>query len=101
MSRLQRETGGNTAEVLDQVADTARERSELRRLIQTLTAQGRMSRWIITALPVFLLVVVSLLNPEYTRVLFETSGGRVALAIGAVLLTMGSLVIKRIVTIEV
>jgi tight adherence protein B len=101
VARLQRETGGNTAEVLDQVAGTARERSELRRLIQTLTAQGRMSRWIITVLPVALLVFVSLLNPGYTQPLFETGGGRVALLIGAVLLTMGSLVIKRIVTIKV
>jgi tight adherence protein B len=101
VARLQRETGGNTAEVLDRVADTARERSELRRLVQTLTAQGRMSRWIITALPVTLLVLVSLLNPEYTEVLFETGGGRVALAIGGVLLVMGSLTIKRIVTIKV
>ncbi|HEX5897009.1 MAG TPA: VWA domain-containing protein [Thermoleophilaceae bacterium] len=101
VARLQRETGGNTAEVLDQVATTARERSELRRLIQTLTAQGRMSRWIITALPVSLLVLVSLLNPGYTEPLFETSGGRLALGIGAVLLVMGSLAIKRIVTIKV
>jgi tight adherence protein B len=101
VARLQRETGGNTAEVLDQVAGTARERSELRRLIQTLTAQGRMSRWIITALPVCLLVFVSLLNPGYTQPLFETGGGRLALVIGAVLLTMGSLTIKRIVTIKV
>jgi tight adherence protein B len=101
VARLQRETGGNTAEVLDQVAGTARERGELRRLIQTLTAQGRMSRWIITVLPVALLVFVSLLNPGYTQPLFETGGGRLALAIGAVLLTMGSLAIKRIVTIKV
>ena len=101
VARLQRETGGNTAEVLDQVATTARERAELRGLIQTLTAQGRMSRWIITALPVALLVLVSLLNPGYTQPLFETSGGRLALGIGAVLLVMGSLTIKRIVTIKV
>jgi tight adherence protein B len=101
VARLQRETGGNTAEVLDQVAGTARERSELRRLVQTLTAQGRMSRWIITVLPVALLVFVSLLNPGYTEPLFETGGGRLALVIGAVLLTMGSLAIKRIVTIKV
>jgi tight adherence protein B len=101
VARLQRETGGNTAEVLDQVADTARERSELRRLIQTLTAQGRMSRWIITALPVSLLVLVSVLNPGYTEPLFETSDGRFALTVGAVLLIMGSLAIKRIVTIKV
>lgn len=101
VSRLQRETGGNTAEVLDKVAETARERSELRRLIQTLTAQGRMSRWIVTALPVTLLVIVSLLNPGYTEPLFETGNGRVALSIGIVLLVTGSLVIKRIVTIKV
>jgi tight adherence protein B len=101
VARLQRETGGNTAEVLDKVADTARERSELRRLVQTLTAQGRMSRWIITALPVSLLVLVSVLNPGYTEPLFETGGGRLALAIGAVLLVTGSLTIKRIVTIKV
>jgi tight adherence protein B len=101
VARLQRETGGNTAEVLDQVADTARERSELRRLVQTLTAQGRMSRWIITALPISLLVLVSVLNPGYTEPLFETGGGRLALTIGAVLLITGSLVIKRIVTIKV
>ena len=101
VSRLQRETGGNTAEVLDQVADTARERSELRRLIQTLTAQGRMSRWIVTALPIFLLVLVSMLNPGYTEPLFETGDGRMALGVGAFLLVMGSLAIKRIVTIRV
>jgi tight adherence protein B len=101
VARLQRETGGNTAEVLDKVAETSRERSELRRLIQTLTAQGRMSRWIITALPVGLLVFISVLNPEYTAPLFETGGGRIALAVGAVLLVTGSLVIKRIVTIKV
>ena len=101
VSRLQRETGGNTAEVLDKVAETARDRSELRRLIQTLTAQGRMSRWIVTALPITLLVIVSVLNPGYTSVLFETSDGRVALAIGVALLVMGSLAIKRIVTIKV
>jgi tight adherence protein B len=101
VSRLQRETGGNTAEVLDRVADTARERGELRRLIQTLTAQGRMSRWIITVLPVALLIMFSALNPGYMSPLFETGNGRLALLIGAVLLTMGSLVIKRIVTIKV
>lgn len=101
VSRLQRDTGGNTAEVLDKVADTARERSELRRLIQTLTAQGRMSRWVVTALPVFLLVIVSVLNPGYTAPLFETGDGRVALAIGVALLIAGSLSIKRIVTIKV
>ena len=49
--RLQREAGGNTAEVLDRVAETIRGRMELRRLVQVLTAQARISRWILTSLP--------------------------------------------------
>ena len=51
VARLQRETGGNTAEVLERVTETIRERLALRRLVQTLTAQGRMSRWVLTAIP--------------------------------------------------
>ena len=56
VAALQRETGGNTAEVLDRVAETIRERFELRRLVKTLTAQGRMSRWVVSLLPVVLLL---------------------------------------------
>ena len=55
VATLQRETGGNTAEVLDRVTDTVRDRLALQRMIQTLTAQGRMSRWVVSALPVVLL----------------------------------------------
>ena len=51
VAALQRETGGNTAEVLDRVTETVRERMALRRMVNTLTAQGRMSRWVLTALP--------------------------------------------------
>jgi tight adherence protein B len=101
VARLQRETGGNTAEVLDRVADTVRERGELRRLIASLTVQGRMSRWIVTALPVVLLVLVSAINPRYMEPLFETTGGKLALALAAALLIAGSLAIKRIVSINV
>ena len=101
VANLQRETGGNTAEVLEQVAETVRERGELRRLVASLTAQGRMSRWIVTALPILLLVLVSALNPAYMEPLFETTGGRLALALAGTLLLVGSLVIKRIVAIKV
>ena len=48
VAALQRETGGNTAEVLDRVTDTVRERVALQRMIKTLTAQGRMSRWVVS-----------------------------------------------------
>jgi len=101
VAALQHETGGNTAEVLDRVADTVRERFELRRLVKTLTAQGRMSRWILTGLPIFLLVVISLLNPDYISPLYSHTGGRVLLIVAAVMVTSGSLVIRRIINIRV
>jgi tight adherence protein B len=101
VASLQRETGGNTAEVLDRVADTVRERAELRRMIRTLTAQGRMSRWIVTALPVFLCLAITALNPGFMRPLFQTPVGHALIVLGLIMLVSGSLVIKRIVTIEV
>ena len=52
VAQLQREAGGDAAEVIDRVAETVRERFDLKRLIETLTMQGRMSRWIVSALPV-------------------------------------------------
>jgi tight adherence protein B len=101
VAALQHETGGNTAEVLDRVADTVRERFDLRRLVKTLTAQGRLSRWILTILPIFLLVSITLLNPSYIAPLYNHSGGRVLLAVAAVMITAGSLVIRRIINIKV
>jgi tight adherence protein B len=98
---LQRETGGNTAEVLDRVTDTIRERFELQRAVQTLTAQGRMSRWVLTALPLFLLLAITLINPGYLDPLFDSTGGKVILVLSAISVTCGSLVIKRIVNIKV
>jgi tight adherence protein B len=101
VASLQRQTGGNMAEVLERVTETIRERFELRRMIQTLTAQGRMSRWIVSALPVGLLLVISVINPAYTTPLFTQTGGRVMLIFAAVMVVAGSLVIKRIVNIKV
>ena len=101
VAALQRETGGNTAEVLDRVTDTIRERFELRRTVQTLTAQGRMSRWVLSLLPLFLLVIVTLINPSYMSVMYESTGGRVLLVLSAISVISGSFVIKRIVNIKV
>jgi tight adherence protein B len=101
VAALQHETGGNTAEVLDRVADTVRERFELRRLVRTLTTQGRMSRWILTSLPVLLLGAISVLNPEYVDPLYTRQGGRVLLVVAAVMVTAGSLVIRKIINIRV
>jgi tight adherence protein B len=98
---LQRETGGNTAEVLDRVTDTIRERFELRRTVQTLTAQGRMSRWVLTFLPLFLLVAITLINPHYMSVMYDSAGGKIVLVLAGISVACGSLVIKRIVNIKV
>jgi tight adherence protein B len=101
VAALQHETGGNTAEVLDRVTDTIRERFELRRTVRTLTAQGRMSRWVLTLLPVFLFLIINLLNPSYISILYHTTGGKVLLVLAAIAVSAGSFVIKRIVNIKV
>jgi tight adherence protein B len=101
VSSLQRETGSNSAEVLDRVIENIRERAGLRRLIRSLTAQGRLSRWVVTFLPVGLLLVISAINPTYMRPLFTHTSGRIVLAIGVIMIVSGSLVIKKIVDIKV
>lgn len=101
VAALQRETGGNTAEVLDRVAETIRGRFELRRLVRTLTAQGRMSRWVVSLLPVGLLLLITSISPAYMRPLYVNPVGRVLLVVAGVMIVVGSLVIRRIVDIKV
>jgi tight adherence protein B len=101
VAAVQRNSGGNTAEVLDRVTETIRERFELRRTVRTLTAQGRLSRWVVSILPLFLVTVITLINPRYMHVLFASTGGKAALVVAALMVISGSLVIKRIVNIKV
>jgi tight adherence protein B len=101
VAQLQREAGGDAAEVIDTVAETVRERFDLKRLIQTLTMQGRMSRWIVSALPVVVILAVRLENPHYFHPLVATLGGRIVLILAAAWAIAGSFVIKHIVEIEV
>ncbi len=101
VAELQRQAGGNMAEVLDRVVETIRARFDLRRLVKTLTAQGRMARWIVSLLPVALGVFISLLNPSYMDPLVSSTGGQVALAFAAGMVIAGSITIRRIVDIKV
>jgi tight adherence protein B len=101
VAALQRETGGNTAEVLERVTDTVRERVALRRMVNALTAQGRMSRWVLTALPIGLLMLITTINPVYVRPLYTTPIGHALLLMCGLMVFTGSLVIKRIVDIKV
>ncbi|MDP8909425.1 MAG: VWA domain-containing protein [Chloroflexota bacterium] len=101
VAQLQRETGGNIAEVLDRVTESLRRSAELRRMVRSLTAQGRLSRWIVTAIPVFLLLYMTLVNRDYVEPLYTTGLGLFMLAAAGVLMTIGSLVIKKIVDFKV
>jgi tight adherence protein B len=101
VTRLQREAGGNTAEVLDRVVENVRGRMEIRRLIRVLTAQGRLARWVLTGLPLVLVGFLMVINPDWLDPLTATNVGRAFLVLWVLMLIAGSVVIKRIVEIEV
>lgn len=101
LAELQRTSGGNAAEVLDTVVTTIRERGELRRLVRTLTAQGRMARWILTGLPIVLSLFLWVIHPDIIGILFQSSGGQIALVVAACMVIAGSALIQRIVDIDV
>ena len=98
---LQRDTGGNGAEALDRVVENLRAREEVRRLVRSLTAQGQLSRWILTALPIVLLLIISIISPGYSDPLWHSTLGNVLVAMGAACIVAGSLVINKIITIKV
>jgi tight adherence protein B len=101
VAELQSEAGGNSAEVVDRVAETVRERFDLKRMIQTLTMQGRMSRWIVSALPVAIILALQVENPHYLHPLLASTGGKIVFGLAGAWAVAGSFVIKRIVEIEV
>jgi tight adherence protein B len=101
LAELQRTTGGNAAEVLDVVVGTVRERADIRRLVRTLTAQGRMARWILTALPIVVGFFGFMMQPDVMKPFLASSSGQLALLFAGILVVAGSLMIQRIVDIEV
>lgn len=101
VAELQRTTGGNAAEVLDVVVNTIRDREDVRRLVQTLTAQGRLARWILTGLPVVVGLGFYLIQPRVAGPMYHTTFGQVALVVAALMVATGSLLIQKIVEIEV
>jgi tight adherence protein B len=101
IATLQRDTGGNTAEVLDKVVETMRERGKLRRLVRTLTAQGRLGGWIVTGLPIAMLVFLLLFKPHYLDPMLENAIGWVILIFAGVMVGLGAYCISRIVDIKV
>lgn len=97
---IQRQVGGNLSEVLDNIARTIRERVRIRGEIKTLTAQGRVSGYVVSFLPVGLGLIIYLMNPEYMSLLFTHPVGRLMLVAGLVSQLIGIMLIRRIVDIE-
>ena len=83
------ETGGNLAEVLDQVGKTIRERNQIRRQVRALSAEGRLSGIILVALPIGLFLFFSIIQPTYIRVFFQSIIGIIAMIVAAILLIIG------------
>ena len=98
---IQRQVGGNLAEVLDIVANTVRERAYVQRQVKVLSAEGRLSIAILTALPFGIFFYLAIVNPEYVAPLFTTMMGRILLLIGGTLMGLGVFVMTRIVRIDV
>ena len=98
---LQRQTGGDLAEILDKIGELVRERFKIWGQIQALTGEGRLSGIVLLALPPLLFVAVYRLNPEYIMVLFTDPMGKKMLAGGLVMQLLGALAIRKIIDIKV
>ena len=98
---IQRQVGGNLAEVLDNIAGTIRERIRIKGEIRTLTAQGRISGLIIGLLPIVLTTIIYLLNPEYIKLLFTNTSGLIMVFYALMSQVLGLAIIKKIVQIPV
>jgi tight adherence protein B len=98
---LQRETGGNLAEILDNLSYMIRERFKILRQVRVYTAQGRLTMMLLMALPPVIVVTMLLLNPSFIRPLFDDPIGHMLLAGAISLQTIGYFVIRRIIQIEV
>jgi len=94
---VQKETGGNLAEILDRTAAVIRERLRIQGEIRTHTAQGRMTGWILCSLPVLMLFMINFINPGYSNVLTDTAFGHELIYLGIILLGTGAMTIRQII----
>ena len=98
---LQRETGGNLAEILDNLSGVIRERFKIMRQVRVHTAQGRLTMTMLMGMPPTVVVIMMVLSPEFIRPLFTDPIGHVLLVAGISLQTMGYFIIKKIIRIQV
>jgi tight adherence protein B len=98
---IQRESGGNLAELLEKAAEVIRQRFRLRRQVMVHTAQGRLTGWILTLLPIFLGMGLYILNPKTMSLLWTRPLGVKMLIVAGCMLVIGTLLIQKIVRIEI
>ena len=98
---IQRETGGNLAEILDNLAYVVRERFKIRRQVRVHTAHGRFTAWVLLSLPVALAVALTFINPDHMGVLFKEHMGQMMILGAVVMQTIGYIWIRKVIKIEV
>ncbi|MBV8808168.1 MAG: type II secretion system F family protein [Acidobacteriaceae bacterium] len=98
---IQKETGGNLAEVLDKCAQMIRERFRLKQEIRTKTAQGRLTGWVLTFMPVTLAALLYIVRPDVISLLWTRPAGIKMIYTGIVMILIGGLIIRKIVNIRV
>ncbi len=98
---VQKETGGDLTEILDRTTDVIRDRVRIEGEIRTHTAQGRLTGWILSGLPLIMLGIISIINPSYGHVLFTDPIGQKLLYGGSIMIVIGGLIIRKIVDIQV
>lgn len=98
---VQREVGGNLAEILDKISYTIRERFTIQRQVRVYTAQGRFTGYLLAVLPIGVGFLIWMLNHEYMMILFREPTGRLMISLAALLQIMGFFVIRKIIHIEV
>lgn len=98
---LQRETGGNLAEILGNLSQLIRDKAEFQGKVRVLSAEGKFSAWVLGLLPVVIFGVLNVLNPKYIQLLLSEDMGRVMLGISIGLLLLGAVILKKMATIEV
>ena len=98
---MQKETGGNLAEVLEQISKVVRGRFRLHRKVKTLTAEGRMSAWVLATVPMILFATIWTTTPDYLPILIEDPRGQNLIIYGAISGMIGIAWIRRIIRIEV
>jgi tight adherence protein B len=98
---IQRETGGNLAEILEKVAYTIRERFRIMGDLKTLTTSSRLSAWLLCGLPIFVALAVTIMNPDYMSILWKDQRGHYMIGAAIAMQITGMLIVRKILDIKI